>query len=511
MRSKDYFAAIDLGSNSFHMLVVRMVAGGVQVVSKIKRKVRLAAGLRVVNPTQPDGNSHSEPHYVLEQDAKQRALDCLRVFADRVQDIDPSHIRCVGTATLRKVAHDSDFLAAAEEALGHPIEVISGDEEAATIYQGIARTTGYQDRLLVIDIGGASTELVLGEGFQAGPLRSLDMGCVTWLSDHFRDGQISSATVASAIDAARLQIAPVREIFRGHQGAMVLGASGTFKALEEIALARSLSTTFSPVWLQQLADEAIACGSLDTLHLKGLSAPRRHVFISGLCILIALCEELSLNTLQATNGALREGIIYGLLDRTQHAALASEADVQLRTLHTIAATYHLDVAQAERVLTLAEILWQQSAPSWKMPRNSYELMRAIAYLHELGLSLAYKGANAHATYMIQHLDMPGFSKPLKAQIISLLEGCAGIIDDDSSAAEHSQPAMRNLERIIRLAIILCQRRHGAQLDVYQLSVDGQCLELQATAGFFQQTPFLSSLLEAENERLRAPEHLTFSS
>ncbi|RUO32549.1 guanosine-5'-triphosphate,3'-diphosphate pyrophosphatase [Aliidiomarina soli] len=496
MRSKAYYAAIDLGSNSFHMLVVRVVAGGVQVVSKIKRKVRLAGGLR------DDGS--------LDDAAKQRALQCLRIFSDRVQDIDPSHIRCVGTATLRKIASDTAFIADAQQTLGHPIEIISGDEEAATIYQGIARTTAFPERMLVIDIGGASTELILGQGFDAQVLNSLDMGCVTWYQQHFTDGKITHATTQAAITSAGEIVEVVAEQYSKREGAMVLGASGTFKALEEIAIARGDTLEFTPNWLTNLLAEAIACGEHDRLHLKGLKANRKNVFVSGLCILIALCEKLSIARLQATSGALREGIIYALLDSSNDAGQTIETDVQLRTLSTVAGTYHLDIGQAERVLEMAENLYQQCADHWVMPRNSYELMRAVAYLHELGLSLAYKKASAHAAYMVKHLDLPGFNAPLRKQIIALLEGCAGIIDDDTSPSLHELPALRHLERILRLAILLCQRRHATTLDHYQLSVENTHLHLQAPAGFFARNPFLSSLLDEEAAQLTEPESLTFS-
>lgn len=313
-RSKDYYAAIDLGSNSFHMLVVRVVAGSVQVVSKTKRKVRLAAGLQD-NCTQ------------LDDAAKQRALECLRVFSERVQDIHPSHIRAVGTATLRKICSDKAFLQQCEDALGHAIDVISGDEEAATIYQGIFHTSAFSERMLVIDIGGASTELILGEGSQADTLHSLDMGCVTWHSCFFAShhSAITAAHCNAAIAAAGEIVSAVKNQYKGAGSGLVLGASGTFKALQEIAQARNIAQTFSLPWLYQLRAEAIQCGHHDRLNLQGLKPARKTVFVSGLCILIGLCEALEIEQLQATTGALREGIIYGLLSAPESLSFAPHA------------------------------------------------------------------------------------------------------------------------------------------------------------------------------------------
>lgn len=492
MRSKNYYAAIDLGSNSFHMLVVRVVAGGVQVVSKIRRKVRLAAGL------QADSS--------LDNPAKERALECLRIFADRVQDIDPTHIRAVGTATLRKVADDKAFIESAQKTLGHPIEIISGEDEAATIYQGVAHTTSFHQHMLVIDIGGASTEMVLGEGLEPSILNSLDMGCVTWYSRYFSDGAISEQNTHAAITAAKAIIAPVVDSYGSSGAGLVLGASGTFKALQEIASVRNTAAEFDLSWLYQLLNEAIACGHHSNLKIEGLKDSREPVFVSGLCILIALCESLSIARVQPTSGALREGIIYALLDQERQQT----EDVQQHTLNTIAATYHLDITHAQRVFKLACNFSAQVQESWQLPEHCNDLMRGVAYLHELGLSLAYKHASAHASYMVQHLEMPGFNDSMRAQLVDLLSACAGIIDDESTPLLSTDPATRHLERLLRLAIILCQRRNDKSLVNYSLQVTEEGLHLQAPVGFFAENPFLSSLLESEAHIFSPSEQLIFA-
>lgn len=488
MRSKAYYAAIDLGSNSFHMLVVRVVADSVQVVSKIKRKVRLAAGLT------DDGQ--------LSEDAKQRALDCLRIFSDRVQDIAPSHIRAVGTATLRKIADDEDFLSAAEQTLGHPIQIISGEQEAATIYQGIAHTTAFKGRMMVIDIGGASTELVLGSGFTPQLLNSLDMGCVTWYGKYFSNGEITKANTAAAIEGATDILRPVLKAYQEQQWSLVLGASGTFKALQEIADAQGDRNLFKQEWLERLLEQSITCGHHDQLHIEGLDESRKPVFVSGLCILIALCRTLDIKALQATSGALREGILYGMLEPLQ------QQDVQLRTLRSLITNYHLDEDQSLRVFSLAEDFYKQLETQWKMPARSLVLLRAACYLHELGLSLSYKQASSHATYMLRHLDLPGFDQTTRNALIELLAATAGIIDDEkSSHVESSTQPMRNLTRLLRLAIMCCQRRCDSSITDYQLQADDGQLRLSATAGFFDSNPFLLSLLQDEMQQLPKGEQL----
>ena len=495
-RSKEYFAAIDLGSNSFHMLLVRVVAGGVQVVSKTKRKVRLAAGLC------------SEGR--LDQAAKTRALECLRIFANRVQDIDSTHIRAVGTATLRKVQHDHEFLDQCQQTLGHRIEIISGCEEAATIYQGIAHTTAFQQQMLVIDIGGASTELVLGQGYTPQVLNSLDMGCVSWYTRFFasQDGRITQANTQAAIDAARTLCDSVSQDYPSANQALGLGASGTFKALQEIASHQGLPAHFSIEWLHSLLEQCIAAGNHQRLAIDGLTEARQPVFVSGLCILIGLCQSLGLKKLQPTSAALREGVVYGLLARQQ--VFCPQPDVQQRTLDTLAASYHLDIAQAQRVLRLSLHLYAQLQASWQFPPNTEELIRATAYLHELGLSVAYAQASAHAAYMVQHLDMPGFAASVREQITHLLTTTAGIVDEGSAAPTHhsSLLAMRHLERVLRLAMILCQRRRDDNIPSYQVSVQKERLHIEAPLHFWSHNPFLLSLLQNEQTQLSASEQLT---
>ena len=498
-RSKAYFAAIDLGSNSFHMLVVRVVAGSIQVVTKIKRRVHLAAGLTA------DGR--------LDQAARQRALDCLHIFADRVRDIEPTHIRTVGTATMRKIQQDHAFLQACEHALGHPIEVISGCEEAATIYRGIAQTTAFDEQMLVIDIGGASTELVLGQGFDAAVLHSLDMGCVSWSKRFFAAGQISRADTENAICTAQSLVERVARHYPTAHQARVLGASGIFKALQEIAQYQGRPDWYPLSWLRALMEQCIVCGDHASLHIDGLKDTRKPVFVSGLCILIGICQSLQLEQLQATTGALREGILYGLLSPQQR--VSNPTQVQQRTLAAVVTTHHLDAEQAQRVHRLSQSFYQQLHRQWQFPDNAEELIQAVAYLHEIGLSVAYQGASAHTNYMVQNLELPGFTQVVRLQVAQLLAATAGIIDDPADVVDtgfytHTESlCMRHLARILRLALILAQRRNDASIPAYQLQSEIERLHIEAPTDFWLQNPFLLNLMQVEQTRVSAPERLTF--
>ncbi|CUS48135.1 MAG: exopolyphosphatase / guanosine-5'-triphosphate,3'-diphosphate pyrophosphatase [Idiomarinaceae bacterium HL-53] len=479
MRSKSYYAAIDLGSNSFHMLVVRVVAGSIQIVSKIKRKIRLAEGL------QEDGT--------LSADAQQRALDCLAIFSDRVNDIAPQNIRAVGTAALRKLAADDPFLVAMQTVLGHPIEIISGEVEAQTIYQGIAHTTATNHALMVCDIGGASTEIAIGEGYTPLIVRSLHMGCVTWKQQFFPGGHISAERIANAVAAAQEVIAPHTSAFAQAQGLRVLGASGTFKALQEIARFREQPEVFKQDWLEALLAEASEYTDLENLTMPGLKADRVLVFLPGLCILVALFKELSLQTIEATEAALREGLVYGMLKELQHD------DVQLRTLESLSAHYQTDLEQSIRVLnTYHELRSQLHHPALN-EESMQAVARAVAYLHEIGLSLSYKRASRHSRYLLKHSNLPGFSVQEREALLKILEGVGGIIDEDSAPDTLQKGELALLTRILRIAVLLCQRRNNDRIPQIQAKLQGECIVLQLPSRFFTENRYLASLLIEEQQ------------
>lgn len=327
MHNSPLYAAIDLGSNSFHMLVVREVAGALRTVAKVKRKVRLAAGL--------------DPEFRLSRAAMERGWDCLRLFSEQLQDIPADNIRVVGTATLRLATNVDEFLSEAERVLNHSIEIISGEEEAKTIYEGVSWTSAGEGNRLVIDIGGASTELVIGEHSEAKLLNSLHMGCVTWLNNHFGDGELSEARFKQAIAAAKAVLEKVAEDYRALGWRTCVGASGTVQALQEIMLAQGKSERVTLPKLQELMGQAIACGKLDRLQLEGLAAERLTVFPSGLAILIAIFETLDIESMTLAGGALREGLIYGLLGNNH------DCDARDRTADSLISRYQLDKEHAE--------------------------------------------------------------------------------------------------------------------------------------------------------------------
>ncbi|MFP2770283.1 guanosine-5'-triphosphate,3'-diphosphate diphosphatase [Oceanisphaera sp. KMM 10153] len=482
MKNAALYAAVDLGSNSFHMLVVHEVAGACRTLAKVKRKVRLAAGL------QADGS--------LDAAAMQRGWECLQLFAEQLQDIPADHIRIVGTATLRLATNIDVFLERAQAILGHPIRIISGEEEAATIYEGVAWTSSGAGRRLVIDIGGASTELIVGEGTTPQLLNSLHMGCVTWLNRYFSDGQLSATNFDQAIAAARQTLMPIAGDYLKLGWQSCIGASGTVQAIQEIMMSQGEDERITLAKLLQLKQQAIACGHLDRLGLSGLQADRVTVFPSGLAILIALFEMLAIDSMTLAGGALREGLIYGMLGRRQ------ECDARERTADSLISRYQLDREQAERVRTTALNALQQLASNQNIDSPATAMLGWAALLYELGLCIEYKHAPEHAAYIIRHVDLPGFTPAQQQLLAALLLNQRDEFRHESleqqGAIESEQAIL--LARLLRLAIILCLRRTRGTVPEFVLEARDRQLILTLPADWSRNHHLRASELRQEAAR-----------
>lgn len=477
--SASLYAAIDLGSNSFHMLVVREVAGSIQTISRIKRKVRLAAGLNHNN--------------VLSAEAMERGWQCLRLFAERLQDIPQHQIQVVATATLRLATNADEFLAKAQDILSCPVQVIRGEEEARLIYQGVAHTTGGADQRLVVDIGGASTELIAGSGARATSLFSLSMGCVTWLERFFSDRNLTQTNFTAAEEAASAILDPVIDELKQRGWKVCVGASGTVQALQEIMMAQGMDERITLPKLQQLKQRAIQCGRLEELEIEGLTLERALVFPSGLAILIAIFKRLNIECMTLAGGALREGLLYGMLH------LAVSQDICQRTLQAVQRRFLVDVHQAKRVSQLAENFAAQVAESWKLDTLSQQLLASSALLHEIGLCIDFKHAPQHASYLISHLDLPGYTPSQKKLLSTLLLNQTNTIDLSSLHQQNAVPPRiaERLCRLLRLAIVFANRRRDDALPIIILKAQGDTLELSLPDNWLSQHPLGAELLEQE--------------
>ncbi|WP_407182990.1 guanosine-5'-triphosphate,3'-diphosphate diphosphatase [Citrobacter europaeus] len=479
MNSTSLYAAIDLGSNSFHMLVVREVAGSIQTLTRIKRKVRLAAGLNSDN--------------VLSVEAMERGWQCLRLFAERLQDIPQPQIRVVATATLRIAVNADEFIAKAQEILGCPVQVISGEEEARLIYQGVAHTTGGADQRLVVDIGGASTELVTGSGAQTTSLFSLSMGCVTWLERYFTDRNLAQENFDQAEKAAREVLRPVADKLRFHGWKVCVGASGTVQALQEIMMAQGMDERITLAKLQQLKQRAIHCGRLEELEIEGLTLERALVFPSGLAILIAIFTELNIQCMTLAGGALREGLVYGMLH------LPVDQDIRSRTLRNIQRRFMVDTDQANRVTQLAVHLLEQVKDEWHLEAISRELLQSACQLHEIGLSVEYKQAPLHAAWLVRNLDLPGFTPAQKKLLATLLLNQTNPVDLSSLHQQNAVPPRiaEHLCRLLRLAIIFAARRRDDLVPHITLQAQDENLTLTLPEGWLEHHPLGTELIDQE--------------
>lgn len=478
--SSPLYAAIDLGSNSFHMLVVRHIDGSVQTMAKIKRKVRLAAGL--------DQNN------ALSQEAMQRGWDCLSLFAERLQDIPEKNIRIVGTATLRTATNVDVFLQKANKILGHNIDVICGEEEAATIYKGVAHTSGGLGRRLVVDIGGASTELIIGEGFEAKALTSLKMGCVTWLERHFKDRQLTESNFNNAILSAKETLRPILTQYTDLGWDVCVGASGTVQALQEIMLAQGMDEVITHAKLKRLQKQAMLADHLEELDIDGLTLERALVFPSGLSILIAIFELLNIDSMTLAGGALREGLVYEMVDELK------QDDIRVRTITSIQNRYQIDTAYGEQVATLAQRLLEQCSPEWVAEAQGPILLETAAKLHEIGLTIDFKQGGKHSAYLLQHLDLPGYTRAQKHLLAEITRRYREQLTSLPEQHALSGISAKRVLRLLRLAVLLTHRRNPALEPKVILKSDGENLTLSINRLWFEANPLTAAELEIEANR-----------
>ncbi len=478
--SSPLYAAIDLGSNSFHMLVVRHIDGSVQTMAKIKRKVRLAAGL--------------DEHNALSLEAMQRGWDCLSLFAERLQDIPKENIRIVGTATLRTATNVDEFLAKANQILGHDIEVISGEEEAATIYKGVAHTSGGSGRRLVVDIGGASTELIIGEGFEAKALTSLKMGCVTWLERHFKDRQLTASNFNNAIQAAKDTLQPMLEQYTQIGWDVCVGASGTVQALQEIMLAQGMDEVITHSKLKRLQKQAMRADHLEELEIEGLTLERALVFPSGLSILIAIFELLEIDSMTLAGGALREGLVYEMVDELK------QDDIRARTIASVQSRYQIDISYGEQVAALASKLLGQCQSEWISEEQGHVLLDTAAKLHEIGLTIDFKKGGEHSAYLLQSLDLPGFTRAQKHLLGELARRYREQLTSLPEQHAISGTSAKRVLRLLRLAVLLSHRRNPALEPNFSLESDGDKLTLTIDSQWLEENPLTAAELEIEANR-----------
>ncbi len=477
------FAAIDLGSNSFHMVIARVVDGAMQVLGRLKQRVHLADGL--------------DARHNLSEEAMERGLACLALFAERLQGFSPSNVTIVGTHTLREAVNAETFLQRAAKVIPYPIEVISGHEEARLIFMGVEHTQPEKGRKLVIDIGGGSTELVIGEDFEPQLVESRRMGCVSFAQLYFPKGEISRENFRRARLAAAQKLETLAWQYRLHGWQYALGASGTIKAACEVLLAMDeKEKLITPERLEKLYDEVMKHKSFAALSLPGLSEERKGVFVPGLAILCGVFDALAIRELRLSDGALREGVLYEMEGRFRHQ------DIRSRTAQSLANHYAIDSDQARRVLDTTEQLylqWREQNQKLANPQLA-ALLKWAAMLHEVGLTINHSGLQRHSAYILQNTNLPGFNQDQQMLLAALVRFHRKAIklDELPRVTLFKKKQFVPLIFLLRLGTLLNnQRQATTRPEALTLKCDDGHWTLTFPAGYFTQNNLVQLDLERE--------------
>ncbi len=482
----EVIAAVDLGSNSFHMIVGELRHGQLAILDRIRETVRLAEGL--------------SDNGVISPDARARALDCLSRFGERLRAMHADRVRAAGTSTIRRAHADSGFMTDAEIALGHPIEVVSGIEEARLVYNGVAHSLPPTDGMrLVTDIGGGSTEVILGQGSTPRAMESLHMGCVSMTERFFPDGRLTRERFNQARTAARLELRPVKAFFRNTTEIEAIGTSGTLRSTEAVAQALGLSERGLRLeTVEALIDKVLEFDRIDELSLKGLSERRSQVWPGGLSIVAELFDALQVEEFHTSDGALREGLLYDLLGRLQHE------DARERTVEAMASRYQVDAGQAARVADMAARLYQQSKSEWRFSSKiAGNVLDWAARLHEIGLDISHDGYQRHGAYIAENADMPGFPRAEQRLLAALIGGQRHSINTGAldSLPQSWQSGALRLIVILRLAVLLNRSRNPELMPPVHLQVHANKLKIAFDPEWLAANPLTIADLERETEML----------
>lgn len=453
MQNGMVLAAVDLGSNSFRLEIGRFDHGRIHRIEYLKETVRQGNGLDA------DRN--------LSADAMQRGWDCLARFGERLAGFDKSQIRAVATQTLREARNRDEFLVGAQQILGFPIDVISGREEARLIYQGVAHLLPQSEqRRLVMDIGGRSTELVLGQGLEARVMESYRVGSVAWSMRYFPDGHFSARAFEMAEIAAKAVLDEATNTYRAISWDFAYGSSGTIGAVSEVLTAAGWPAgIITKEGLDWLLDRLLKAQSADRLRLDGMKEDRRPVIGGGLSVLRALFDLLGITKMEAAQGALRHGVLYDLVEKDQELS-----DLRSRSVQRLAHNFNTDAIQAERLGKVASELFQMIHPD-KANEDSQNSQRKLvwaAQLHEIGCQISHSDYHKHGAYILDNADAPGFALAELHRLSLLILGHRGKLR--KLDADFQDSGFVHQLMCLRLAVILCHARRDPDLDGLDLQV-----------------------------------------
>jgi len=480
VRDGSLLAAIDLGSNSFHLIITRVEHGEMRPVEVLSEKVQLGAGV---------------DNDLLHEDAIQRGLDCLTRFAQLLDSVEPQRVRVVGTNALRQAHNRREFTVRAAEILGTRVDVIYGSEEARLVYLGVAHTLADDARSrLVVDIGGGSTEFIIGKRFEPKRLESLQMGCVTFTSRFFPDGRISAENYRRAYNQARLETSHIARQFNASHWVEAVGSSGTLNAISSVVAAYGWTTgVITRKALDKLEKKLLKFRDFDDIKLNGLSENRRNVIVAGVAVAAALFDILGIKKMRTSKGALREGVIYDLMGRLEHE------DVRERTVNALIQRYGADEATAAIVERRCRLLYDATREDWKLDAQDWELLHWSARCHEIGMAISHKHFNRHTAYLLRNADLPGFSQEEQELLAIIAQGHRGKIDtlllDTIGGARHKR--LVYLLAIVRLACRFKYVEILEQMPDFKVEAAENALTLAFPEGWIEAHPLTVSELEQE--------------
>ena len=435
--TQSLLAAIDLGSNSFHLIIAKSDFGELRPVQALAEKVQL-------------GETSSAA--TLTPGAIDRGLACLERFKQLIDSTAPAKIRIVGTNALRRAKNRLDFIEPAEQILGAPIDVIYGREEARLIYLGVAHTlSDDEDTRLVVDIGGGSTEFILGERFEPLRLESLQMGCVSFGEAFFPDGKITKERFDAAYHRARIEVSHIRRNYHSECWQDAVGSSGTLRAIETlITTAGHREKGIDRAALSELKKQLLAFAHVDEIKLEGLSESRKGVVTAGLAITMGIFDGLQIPMMRTSTGALREGVIYDLIGRFSHE------DVRTRTISAMQQRYSVDQTIADLVTHRVTLLAEATRETWRLEPSDIALLEWSGALHEIGVAVSQKNYSQHSAYLVVNTDLPGFAEQDQAIMAALIAGLKGKVRSEvlDPISKRKRQTVSRMMVLLRLAVIL---------------------------------------------------------
>lgn len=479
---ENYLGALDIGSNSFHFVFARIVNDNLQVLHSEKYRVKLADGL--------------DDKFKLSDEAIERGLDALKGLAALTNKLSADNFKVVATYTLRQAKNAKSFLKAAIEVFPFDIEIISGHEEARLIFQGVSHNVVLNEKHLVLDIGGGSTECIIGKQNNIANLESLNIGCVSMARNYFANNKLTEKQFNKAILHAKMEIELILKRFHKTGWKSVIGTSGTIKSIFNIV--NHQNTIAQPVTLNDLnslKEQACQFESVEKLNFDGLKSSRKPIFASGLSIMIALMEMFEIDEFTYCEFALREGVLYELLDNI-HCQ-----DIRQRTINSLCSRFSIDAEQGNKVDKLSEELFHIIAKPWGLNKSYKKLIRWAAQLHEIGFDINTSGYQKHGSYILQHADLAGFNKE-QQQALAWLVGNQRkkitILDDEYWYLIDSNKLIKTCA-IFRLAILLSQQRQLTRLPLIKAIVDELQLTLSFPHQWLEERPLIKADLAIESE------------